>query len=651
MTSRATGDYTGGMRVTIAFGGLLLLTMAGLLARGGFAPPSAIGPRLTLTVAVLLAEGLWVAAWWGAAWGYGRPLRAALGRPADGVAEMILGGGALALLASISGLWAVGPGWCWTLGAPGWLLATRALVQTERGVGSPRQNAALRWSWLATAPPIGALLVACAVAPPGLWASEGHGYDVLAYHLQLPAAWWRAGAIVPTPDNAYGYLPNLAEASYLLLAGWRGGDVGGAVLACQLLHASWAALAALALSAWATPCGGRRGLCAALYLAAPLTLITGSLAYNEQLVAAFGALALGLAAAGDRELTRRELSLIGLLAGLATLAKPTALLMIGGPLLVLLIWRPGARGRRLLTVAAVGCLTLAPWLLRNAIWTGNPVFPLLSETLGRGHWPLDSAQRWQRAHQPGLALDQLPLALWQRWIADTGYGWLIIPVALTGAGVATRRRHPQAPPLLIGLAAQLIAWACLTHREARFLAPTLLLLVPLAAIGLRGRTGAALTLLAILTASGLGARAYLSEAQAPAMIDGVTHLRTPPPGVPASPWAKLDSLPPAARVFAEGYCTPLYARRQITTHSVWDPSPLGEPLARSGAAARDWLREQGYTHLLIDWDRLASWQRPGGYGYDPRVTLDRLQGLVRPLGRPLQRWGDRRSGLALYRLR
>ena len=72
----------------------------------------------------------------------------------------------------------------------------------------------------------------------------------------------------------------------------------------------------------------------------------------------------------------------------------------------------------------VGAATLSPWLIRNAVWTGNPVFPLATSVLGTGHWDADLAERWDRAHGRRARADDTTAAgaVWRQALGNAGYG-------------------------------------------------------------------------------------------------------------------------------------------------------------------------------------------------------------------------------------
>jgi hypothetical protein len=96
------------------------------------------------------------------------------------------------------------------------------------------------------------------------------------------------------------------------------------------------------------------------------------------------------------------------------------------------------------TFVLAGLLAFAPWLIRNQLWAGNPVFPEAMSLLGRGHFSDAQVDRWKQAHAPRA--DQRSVAarlnawradVWASW--QYGYGLLPLGVA---AGVLTLLRKP-----------------------------------------------------------------------------------------------------------------------------------------------------------------------------------------------------------------
>jgi hypothetical protein len=127
-----------------------------------------------------------------------------------------------------------------------------------------------------------------------------------------------------------------------------------------------------------------------------------------------------------------------------------------------------------LNVSGVGVFVLgagivfAPWLIRNLVWTGNPVFPEGMELLGKGHFSDVQVERWRRAHSPRedqRAAGQRLLAAWQRIGADWRFGFVFIPLAVA-AGVIVRDRRALFLVLLVLF--QFAVWIAFTHLQGRF---------------------------------------------------------------------------------------------------------------------------------------------------------------------------------------
>jgi hypothetical protein len=349
----------------------------------------------------------------------------------------------------------------------------------------------------------------------------------MSYHLQLPAEWLANGRMTGLHHNAYSYLPNLVEVGYLQLATMKG-SLYDAIIASQLLHACTAILAAWIVAHWlASRVGSALAtIAAATMLALPWVLITGSMAYDEMamLALAAGAVALTFSPAGH---TLRGAAAIGLLCGAATLAKLTAGPGIAIPIGLILLLRLSAPREaapplgKAVGIAAmagvVGMITLSPWLIRNGLATGNPVFPNAAQTLGQGHWTNVEAARWSAAHGAEGSVGHRAGQLVERWLLNPGFGaWPVggggrngndiarfsatygLPlfhlVALAGliVGVTQREHRKLALAMWLMLAVQVAFWLGATHMQSRFMLGAVLPAV----------VGVALTLAAIVGPAG-----------------------------------------------------------------------------------------------------------------------------------------------------
>ncbi len=206
------------------------------------------------------------------------------------------------------------------------------------------------------------------------------------YHLYFAARWWKAGLLfgVATPfgENAATYFPAVGDLGFSwLMVAW-----GGDRLA-RVGQAPFLLLAGLASYAMARDLGARASasaLAACWFLmSSPLLLFTFEPNVDTVFAAGYLASAYFFLRFVRKFDGRNALILGGLAAGGAWGTKPTATVFVP-PLLALagvavLARRDWAWRRR---VAGLGILVLAPmvmagfWFGRNAVWTGNPLYPL-----------------------------------------------------------------------------------------------------------------------------------------------------------------------------------------------------------------------------------------------------------------------------------
>lgn len=684
--------------IAAAAGAVLLLTMWSV-GQGGLAPRMPV--RFLANIAIVVEILPMLAAVWLGAAGLGYPLRRALLPTSDHAPVVQLGLGMAALmgvnwLLAWAGLLNTFSAWglCAIGAAP--LIVQAVRLQRARPEAS-MPAVALSWMLPLVMLGLGVMLVAAACPPGTLWVMEARGYDVLSYHLQLPREWLEAGAMTGLEHNVYSYMPSLVEAAYMLLGAMQG-SMHEAIYASQLFHVSLAILAAAAVGcAVARFAGTGAGVIAtAVMLAVPWMAITASLAYNEMAVMAFAGVAL-LVLLEPAAQTWRHAAAAGALLGAATLAKLTAGVMLAVPigLIVLLGWhrdvpfRPSRPWRANVGAAAVmavaGLLVLAPFLVRNTAWTGNPVFPFAASVLGSAHWEDAHVERWHAGHSAAWEHRGRLGALTNHWLLNTGYGALGgqatersatdmaqfereggVPVlwlaALVGAAAAIQHRPMRhvAIAMLALLILQLTAWLTLTHLQSRFLLPTLLPATVLLGLGLgrlhaqaaaRRRSwwmpaaGAALVLALSLSS------ALVLHRQAPAppvlLIDALTEPDGQTPGLPGD--HVINTLPPDSRTYlvADNQSL-LYIQRPVMYHTPFDPSPLGAMIRAADdnlQTVNGALRDRGITHVWINWSELQ--RLHGTYGYDPHVTRDTLNALINTGWRRVQQHDDIASLYAL----
>lgn len=381
-----------------------------------------------------------------------------------------------------------------------------------------RSTAAL-W-WLAALPAVGVMLAAASSPPGWLWTSEASGYDTLSYHLELVREWLAARRVSPLEHNIYSYLPSYGESAFLhlahmalpvrsLLGEAASASVGGlaetAILGAAWLHAIVTLGGAIGLARGAMILleGGGRGpdrsrefgvLAGAALLATPWVVVVGSLAYNDMFVVALGVgCVLGAITPGLSSSARGVL--IGLMGSAAVGAKPTAFFFLA-PLVLAALITPRLLASRAdwarftAACAVVGVVAGAPWLVRNGVASGNPVFPFGAGVFGDGPWTPGQHARHKAAHRfDGTVADRFTAAFALPTTtganpATHGLGgqprgvfhnqWSILfPVGIIGLGLglATPGTRRASVAMLAALALQLGAWLALTHVQSRFLLP------------------------------------------------------------------------------------------------------------------------------------------------------------------------------------
>jgi hypothetical protein len=534
------------------------------------------------------------------------------------------------------------------------------------------------------------LVVAACSAPGWLWSTEFGGYDALSYHLQLPREWLALGRIQPLEHNVYSFLPSAVEAAYFHLAVLRS-DAVAAACACQILHAAFGVLAAIAVTRVAEAHAGpiAAAIAFVLTIGTGWIVVAGSLAYNELVVVFL--LAVSLLALDDTSTSTSHRSVVlGLLLGSAVCAKLTAAGFVAAPIAAVFAMR--IRLQHWLAAFAIAsgamALVLAPWLIHNAVVGGNPVFPFVTSLCGSAHWTAEQANIWHSAHQPAISVADRGVKAFNQWLRF-GWGtnpnpaepwqpqWALLPPAALLAAIYAIARPPlraRCGMLILVLAMQLLFWLLLTHTKSRFLLPAIVpaaLLLSITAADvlalLNLRRQHSLLATALLGHACLPVWIYLREAAgAPAAAIGATDLFT---GrfhaqlmqepllpehernallefAPMSYWIN-HVLDPKARVLCIGESSPFYLDNVRYT-TTWDRGPMSrvmrefpdDPIHWRQALARD------FTHLLVQPHMLRRWQDSGWN--DPLLTADRVIAFAESNAR--LNYVEQASGARLYEL-
>ena len=453
-------------------------------------------------------------------------------------------------------------------------------------------------------------------------------FDAREYHLQGPKEWFLAGRVEPLRHNVYTRMPAGTEMLTLLCMhlcdDWRVGALAG-----QATLAGFVPLAALAAGCVARRLFGRGAgwFAAAAFLTSPWAVRLAIHPYAEGALCAYGTLALlavTIAVRRRRLRSARPALLAGLLAGAAFACKYPALLLIAAPAgLVVALASPVRRWKKLAAFACGFAVFAGPWLLKNAVETGNPVFPLLWGVFGGTGWDAATNARWVAAHAPP---DWAP-ARWPHWFGqpvglDTFHTPLVIGFAPLAGFVSPRR----AGRLAAALGGLVLVWYLATHRIDRFWVPLLPAACALAGAGLRWATSREEPAVRTTAWAAAAGGVLFNLALCVGGLAGPVPFAADPEA--ASEWVERTNAPlisalnerfgPGEPVVLIGEAqafgaefTPIYA-------TVWNPPPLADP---------DKPPPLGVAAVAVNWTEIARYR--SSYGFDPRVTPGFLDARVR----------------------
>jgi 4-amino-4-deoxy-L-arabinose transferase-like glycosyltransferase len=611
-------------------------------------------------------------------------LLAAAGLGLGATALLVLGLGVLGIL--YRGVWI---GLLIVFAAVG-LLQLRS-IKWRNGDGSEGgdDKAWMKWLWLG-AMAFGALALLAGTMPPGtLWPEEGNGYDVLEYHLGVPREYLEAGRVSYLPHNIYSNFPFNVEMLYLLAMVLHGEAVGAALTA-NLLNVMLGMLAVAAVWLAGREYGRGSGVIAGLMAAScPFIVYLSGVAYVENGMLMFAALGVAAMLRAGRLPSRKDArslveetapassrchtdgrisqhhtsrwaggcrwaALAGVFAGLACGCKYTAIPAVLVPLGLASLGCGLARRPRNPALPVVFLLaatvTFAPWLIKNVVMTGNPVFPLARGVFGEraGVWNDDGAARWHEGHLPAPEDRPWPRRLGRLWSEVLGsklFGPVLV-LALVAGGIGGLRQcgrrliihggsapalsrchtpsdHPRAGGsaelveeagwgtvfdscwlmLIIGIA----AWTGWTHLQGRF---SIALIVPAAVIvgrfwqSLRQSTTRAIGLAIIIGALAVnGYTAHMLLAGGPVSflqvgVFGRTDVVTDDQHL-----SKLNGLlAKGEKILMVGDARRFYLGRGADYCVVFNRNPFAEAAASlSPEGLMEWLRLHQYRWVYVDW--------------------------------------------------
>jgi hypothetical protein len=270
------------------------------------------------------------------------------------------------------------------VGAVGTLacLGARAAASSARAL---RPRAAALRPALDDAPLLLAVAFTATFLPNALHPDLAHDDNV--YHLLLPRLYLDARALRAVPANLFANMPHLVEVLHAV--SMAVGDFSAAKVT-EFGIAFWT-IAGIAAFAYDRVGRLGAGIAALLFVSGKNVQWHFGLAHAEPVIGFF-LLAGALAFVSWRETANPgEIVVVGVMAGSALASKYSAwgfaLALLAAALAALALSRGPARPRLRAAAAAVApaAALLAPWLVKNAVVTGNPIYPNLYGLFG-GRW-------------------------------------------------------------------------------------------------------------------------------------------------------------------------------------------------------------------------------------------------------------------------
>ena len=528
-------------------------------------------------------------------------------------------------------------------------------------------------------------------------------FDVVEYHLGGPKEWFQQGRISRLSHNVYTSFPFLTE--MLILSGMvLYGDWQWGALAGQAAIAGFAPLTAIGLFAagrrWFTEPTG--WLAVAVYLTSPWTYRFTIIAYAEGglscylFAAIYAALLFRDQFLNETSQPKPNLSafafLTGLLSGSAMACKYTGFVLVVIPIGILLIWIVTYRHRfplhqvlvKVVLVFGLGITcSVGPWLLKNTVETGNPVFPLAVQIFGGKDWDADLDAKFRRGHANRYGswddgLKDLPTKLTDvvannDWHSPLMFGLaplsLLVLLRRRDSAVASRSDSRTQSPLIailwLYVGWQFFIWWGFTHHIDRFYIPIFSAVALLAGIGARwleatptdSSTEPCSTIWnwssnfvvigSVLYSANLMQHGICGFNAGRLDLYSARDIAT----VPRIKWLndEIESgrLSSHTKVLHVGEVQLFHARYPYLYNTVFDRS-LFEKLCklpnssdqqlRPAAEIRAEFRRLGITHIDVSWDWIIRYREPGNYGYSDFVTPQHFAELMQMgiLGPPLK---------------
>jgi 4-amino-4-deoxy-L-arabinose transferase-like glycosyltransferase len=502
--------------------------------------------------------------------------------------------------------------------------------------------------------PVLLMIVLGALSPPT-------DFDVREYHLQGPKEYFQNGQITFLPHNAYTSFPFLTEMLALLgmvvTSDWYTGALLG-----KLLLAAFAPMTALAIVAAGRRCFDSKAgwLGAVIFLTTPWIYRISIIAYAEGGLAFFLFMSVLAVSRFAHHRSGSNALLTGLMCGSAMACKYPALLSVVAPVGLTIGWLCWKRTEpnesvskatiaKTIVVFGVGvAVAVGPWLIKNLVETGNPVYPLAYSIFGGTDWTPEINARWKTGHSPpNHKLTDLTSRVADVTIRSDWMNALLFAFAPLALLASLKHRRAAIGFWLFALW-MFGSWWLFTHRIDRFWVPIIPVLAILAGVGLHAvRTKPIRFMLQGVLVLGVGFNTlfcvspwsgYNAWFQDPE-VARQTGDQQAAMLLRAEAYNERSSKP--GRVLCVGEAAVFEARSDVVYNTVFDLNIFQEICGQSVSGGLDLkverrpaeeirsrFQERDITYIYVNWQEILRYKAPGSYGFSFFVQPWHFQKLV-----------------------
>lgn len=194
-------------------------------------------------------------------------------------------------------------------------------------------------------------------------------FDSLGYHLAAPQAYLQEGGFVSFPHNLFANFPQFTEMLFSL------GLLLHSDILANLLHWIYLPLVLLCLWQWPGKVPAKTRLVAcALYAITPAVILLACGTYVDLALTYYSLAAVSIFLRKWPG-AKKDILLAGALSGMALSTKYTG--GIGLFILAIFCLFQPKKIQNLIRLGAPAGVVFLPWLIKNFVYTGNPVFPFL----------------------------------------------------------------------------------------------------------------------------------------------------------------------------------------------------------------------------------------------------------------------------------